>query len=110
MKQLVLALICVISVLSVSAQKKAQKVSNKATVTYYISDMHCNSCIKKIEGNIAFEKGVTDLKCDLSKKTVTVTYKNDKTTEVKIKEGFKKIGFNVEAINREKKSNKQVGY
>ena len=36
-------------------------------------DLHCQGCCDKIMKNIAFEKGVKDLVCDLNHKTVTVT-------------------------------------
>ena len=37
-------------------------------------DIHCQGCCDKIMKNIAFEKGVKDIVCDLKTKTVTVTY------------------------------------
>ena len=55
--------------------------------------MDCDHCIKKIEKNIAFEKGVTDLKCDLSTRTAIVTYKTDKTSKTRLAAAFKKIGM-----------------
>ena len=70
----------------------------KETVVYNVA-MHCNKCVNKIQQNIAFEKGVTDIKCDLEKRTVAVEYRTDKTNSEKIKEGFKKIGF--EATEKE---------
>lgn len=55
--------------------------------------MECANCQKKVEKNIAFEKGVTDLKCDLKTRTVNVTYKTDKTSKTKLASAFKKIGM-----------------
>ena len=75
------------------AQKKQEKKNGKETVKFYVEDMECKNCQAKVEKNIAFEKGVTDLKCDLSKKTVEVTYKTDKTTLADLKKGFTKIGM-----------------
>jgi Cu2+-exporting ATPase len=65
----------------------------KEVVNFKIEEMHCDNCIKKIEKNIAFEKGVTDLKCDLKTHTAEVTYKTDKTDLDKIVSAFKKIGM-----------------
>ncbi len=42
----------------------------KQTVVFDV-DLHCQGCVTKIEKNIAFEKGVKDLICDLNKKQVT---------------------------------------
>ena len=41
-------------------------------------NIHCQGCIDKIMKNIAFEKGVKDIVCDLPTKTVTVTYDANK--------------------------------
>jgi copper chaperone CopZ len=55
--------------------------------------MHCESCQKKIEKNIAFEKGVKDLEVNLPDKTVAVTFDEAKTNAEKLKTAFKKIGY-----------------
>ena len=69
----------------------AQAQKGKNTVTFFVEEMECEHCKSKVEKNIAFEKGVTDLKCDLEQKTVEVTYKTDKTSPEKLIKGFKKI-------------------
>ena len=51
------------------------------------------SLYQEVEKNIAFEKGVTDLKCDLSTRTAIVTYKTDKTSKTRLAAAFKKIGM-----------------
>ena len=48
-------------------------------------------CIDKIMKNIAFEKGVKDLVCDLDTKTVTVTYDANKTDVPTLLKAFEKI-------------------
>lgn len=55
-------------------------------------DIHCQGCCDKIMKNIAFEKGVKDIVCDLKTKTVTVTYDADKTDIPMLLTAFKKIG------------------
>lgn len=54
-------------------------------------DMHCQGCCDKIMKNIAFEKGVKDLVCDLDTKTVTVTYDANKTDVPTLLKAFEKI-------------------
>lgn len=56
-------------------------------------NMHCEACQKKIEKNIAFEKGVKELLVDLNTKTVAVTYDDTKTNPENLIAGFKKIGY-----------------
>lgn len=54
-------------------------------------DIHCQGCIDKIMKNIAFEKGVKDIVCDLKTKTVTVTYNPSKTDVPTLLKAFEKI-------------------
>ncbi len=55
-------------------------------------DLRCQGCCDKIMKNIAFEKGVKDLVCDLKTKTVTVTYDAKKTDLPSLLKAFDKIG------------------
>lgn len=55
-------------------------------------DLHCQGCCDKIMKNIAFEKGVKDIVCDLKAKTVTVTYDANKTDVPTLLRAFEKIG------------------
>ena len=55
-------------------------------------DLHCQGCCDKVMKNIAFEKGVKDIVCDLKTKTVTVTYDANKTDIPALLLAFDKIG------------------
>lgn len=55
-------------------------------------DIHCQGCCDKIMKNIAFEKGVKDIVCNLEEKTVTVTYDANKTNVPTLLKAFEKIG------------------
>ena len=55
-------------------------------------DLHCQGCCDKVMNNIAWEKGVKDLQCDLKTKTVTVTYDANKTDVPTLLQAFDKIG------------------
>ena len=72
MKSNVVTFIClclfVLVALPMQAQRKGESVS------VFKVQMDCQNCIKKVEGCLAWEKGVTDLKCDLETQTVAVTY------------------------------------
>ena len=72
-------------------QTKTAKQNYKKTVVLHC-DLHCQGCCDKIMKNIAFEKGVKDLVCDLKTKTVTVTYDTRKTDLETLLKAFDKIG------------------
>lgn len=55
-------------------------------------NIHCQGCIDRIMKNIAFERGVKDIVCDLKTKTVTVTYDANKTGIPALLTAFDKIG------------------
>lgn len=78
--------------LSVPAQAKDVKDSKKDNITFLVS-MTCEKCQKRIEDNISFEKGVTELDVDLPNKTVTIEYRKDKTSPEKLKEAIKQLGY-----------------
>ena len=83
------------------AQDKKDKNADKKEVTFDVS-MTCDNCKKRIEKNIAFEKGVTDMKVNLDDKTVTIEFKNSQTTVDKLKAAIEKLGYEV-AVKTDKK-------
>ena len=97
MKRLVVTLLCSLFVFSFAFAQEGKK--KKDTVTFFIEAMDCDHCVKKIEKNIAFEKGVADLKCNLTTRTATVTYSTDKTSKTRLAEAFKKIGMEAVAVD-----------
>ena len=71
-------------------QPASAKVDKQVVV--FTCDLHCQGCCDKIMKNIAWEKGVKDLACDLKTKTVTVTYDANKTDVPTLLKAFDKIG------------------
>ena len=69
-------------------------------------DLHCQGCCDKIMKNIAFEKGVKDIVCDLKTKTVTVTFDANKTDLETLLKAFEKINKPA-TIKQEEPSPKQ---
>ena len=88
----------------IAQDKKKEKVdSNKGKVELYVPGIHCKNCQKKIEKNISFEKGITDLEVDLENKTVVINYKKDKTDIKKIQMAFEKLGYETEIVENKAK-------
>lgn len=86
-----------------SQNKKEKKVE---TVTLDVS-MTCENCKKRIEKNIAYEKGVTDLTVDLPSKTVAIEYRKDKTTIEKLIAAFEKLGYDASLHKTNKQQKEQ---
>jgi mercuric ion binding protein len=95
-KNLLLAVMCLFAI-TASAKKEY------ATVTFAVP-IECENCVNKVESNIAFEKGVKDIKCDIAGETVTVTYDANKTNVVELKAGFAKINYKDVQVKSEVKA------
>ncbi|SHE48825.1 heavy-metal-associated domain-containing protein [Dysgonomonas macrotermitis] len=85
--------------INVQAQSNKEKKSNKEEVTFDVS-MTCQNCQKKIEKNIAFEKGVSDMNVDLPAKTVMIVYNPAKTNVGKLQEAIEKLGYTATVHNK----------
>lgn len=100
MKKLLFILIACIGLSSAAfAQKKEKRSDNKETVEFLVtSETLCDNCVKKINNNIPFEKGVTAFNIDRKKNSVKITYRKDKTSSEKLKSSFSKLKMEVEEI------------
>lgn len=81
-------------------KKKTEKKKRDLRTLVLSADVHCKSCSNKIMDNIAFEKGVTDLKVSVEDKTIVVTYDASKTSEEAILASLKKIGYPAQVLER----------
>jgi len=79
-------------VLADTELKEIKKKKNEQTIVLEVN-LHCHDCVRKIEGNIPYEKGVKDLKVSLEKLECEVTYRGDRTTPEKLIEAFKELGY-----------------
>ena len=89
--------------LSFSVNAENKKKNKKEVVTFDVS-MTCEKCKKRIEKNIAFEKGVSDMYVDLPSKTVSIEYRGDKTDQTKLKSALEKLGYTVTVHQVEKEA------
>ncbi len=80
---------------AVPSEVQAKKETK--TVTFKTS-IHCKNCVKKINDNLAFEKGVKDLRVSLDDKLVTVKYDPAKTDEATLAKALEKLGYKVERV------------
>lgn len=97
MKRIIVFLMALLPFLAMSAAK-----ADKQTVVLQC-DLHCQGCCDKVMKNIAFEKGVKDIVCDLKTKTVTVTYDANKTDLDTLLKAFERIGKPAKELKKEDK-------
>ena len=72
------------------------------TAVFKVAQMKCENCVRKINNNIRFEKGLKDFHTDLKTKTVTIT-----TNVEKLKEGFQKFHYEAEFVKETKQDDKK---
>jgi copper chaperone CopZ len=61
-------------------------------VTFYVN-VHCHACLKRIDKNVPFIKGVVNYKASLENKSLKITYNPDKTNEETLKKEVEKADF-----------------
>lgn len=91
---------------TLEAQNKKDLKNDKETVVFNVS-MTCENCQKRIEKNIAFERGVTDMKVDLANKTVQIEFKQSQTTIEKLQQAIEKLGYEVTVKTDKKEEEKK---
>ena len=75
----------------------------KTVVVTTQPQMHCESCEKKIQGNLRFEKGVKQIECNIEGQRVTITYDADKTNAQNIIQSFSKFGYKATEVKEDSK-------
>ncbi len=99
MKQFIKILLAVVIVAMFSfnadAQNRKKRQENIAEVTF-VSSIDCAGCVKKVEGNIPYEKGVRDLKVNLDDQTIYIKYDATKTDKEKLAAAIVKLGYTAE--------------
>jgi len=80
---------------SVLTDKKPSKKKGEVKEVTFLVHLHCENCVKKVQENIAFEKGVKDLKVSLEDQTVAVKYDAAKTSEETLKSAIEELGYPV---------------
>jgi copper chaperone CopZ len=81
--------------------KKKKDIDKKTETVTFKTTIHCKNCVKKVNDNISFEKGVKDLKISLEDKLVTVTYDPSKTDETTLAKAIEKLGYKAEKTEPE---------
>jgi len=91
---------------AVPALLTAQDKTKTTETVKYKTSIECNNCVNKVMTNLPQEKGIKDVKCDLTTKEVTVTYQKDKNNPDDIKKAIEKLGYTAKVVTGEEEKNK----
>ncbi len=89
-KSFLTIVVLLVAVASVSAQKMQ-------TVTI-LTSAQCEMCEEKLEKNVAFEKGVSDVSLDIASKKLTVTFNSSKTNIDNIRKAVSMLGYDADGV------------
>ena len=64
----------------------------------------CESCQKRIENGIMFEKGVQSAKLDLKTKAITIVFDQTKTTPDNLRKAVTKTGYDADSFPANEKA------
>jgi periplasmic mercuric ion binding protein len=87
----VLAVLFVCSTTCFGQQKKADTVEIKTSAV-------CGMCKERIEGCLAYEKGVKSSTLDVETKIATIVYNPAKTSPVQLRQTLSKLGYDADTI------------
>ena len=86
----------IVALMMMTVGANAQKAMKWSMVTIQTNGT-CQSCKDKIEGGIAYEKGVKDVSYDLATAKVKITYNAEKTSPDNLRKAINKLGFDADA-------------
>ena len=95
MKKSLIIIMTALMAFAVSSFAGPKKKGELKEVTFNVH-LHCVNCVKKVQENIAFEKGVKDLHVCLEDQIVYIKYDSAKTSEEKLKAAVEELGYKVE--------------
>lgn len=77
------------------SQKIKTKAKKQDVVEFTLNEDICQGCKRKIDNNIAFEKGVTNIYYGEDGSTVQITFLPDRTDTLKLRQAFEKVKLEV---------------
>lgn len=95
MKKTLIIIMTALVAFAVSSYAGPKKKAELKEVTFSVH-LHCANCVKKVQENISFEKGVKDLHVCLEDQIVYIKYDAAKTSEEKLKAAVESLGYKIE--------------
>ena len=88
------------------AQDKKQKKNANLEEVTFVTTIDCKNCVKKVEANLPYEKGIKDMKVNLDDRTVWIKYDASKTDKEKLAAAINKLGYEAEEVTPEETAKK----
>lgn len=107
MKKLKIMLCVVVAVLIMPAAASAQEKKKTDTVEIQTSAI-CGMCKERIEGDLAFERGVRKVDLNNETKIVTIEFNTRRTDKEKLKKAISKIGYDADDILADQKAHDRL--
>ena len=82
-----------VSDVTVEQAAKPKKAKAEIKEVNFHVHLHCANCVKKVQDNIAFEKGVKDL--HVTTHSIVIKYDVSKTSEEVLKAAIEKLGYKI---------------
>jgi len=83
-------------------------MSEEKSITLNVTEMHCASCVARVEKALKVVKGVDDVSVNLVNQQAKVTYQNNKPSETELIRAVKKAGYEVNIIKTEEDTKKKI--
>ena len=97
MKKIITIMLAILTLSLGAAAKNDKKQASKLAEVTFVTTIDCKNCVKKVEANLPFEKGIKDMKVDLPSKTIWIKYDTNVTDEAKLAQAIRKLGYEAEA-------------
>ena len=92
---------------AVQAQNKKEKKQANIQEVTFVTTIDCKNCVKKVEANLPYEKGIKDMKVNLDDRTVWIKYDANKTDKEKLAAAIVKLGYEAEEVVKEEGKEQQ---
>ena len=102
--KLITTILLSIFAISVFAQENQKELPKGVEEIKIQTSAQCEQCKERIEGDMAFEKGVKYVDLDLETKILTIQYKTAKTDPKKLRTAVSKIGYDADDVTADPKA------
>ena len=100
MKKIIMFCLLAVMGIGISEAVAQKKVDAQVKTTVFMTDVDCETCAKKIDNSLPYQKGVKEVKVDVATRKVTVTYDATKSSDEALIKAFKKIKINAEVAKK----------